>query len=153
MTDLYVFDLDGTLADISHRLHHIKGGNKNWDQFFEDCVNDKPIQWTIDLFQTLRSNTSLEYREFLILTGRSEVIWYQTDLWLIENGIMYDYLVMRPEKDHRPDDILKTRLLEEFLRDKSFNVQFIVEDRQKVVNKWRELGYHVLQCDAWEETK
>jgi len=39
------------------------------------------------------------------------------------------------------------------LRDKSFNVQFIVEDRQKVVNKWRELGYHVLQCDAWEETK
>jgi hypothetical protein len=35
MTGCYLFDIDGTLADLSHRLHYIKpaGGPKNWDAF------------------------------------------------------------------------------------------------------------------------
>lgn len=38
--NLYVFDLDGTLCDISHRLKYIKDGcgsklkNPNWEKFF-----------------------------------------------------------------------------------------------------------------------
>lgn len=159
MTNLYVFDLDGTMADISHRLHYIKSSKPgysvkpHWKEFFEACVDDKPIAWTIDLFKVLYEASSYQYNERLILTGRSEVVRDQTDKWLIHNGIFYDYLIMRPEKNYQPDDILKPKLLEDFLRGKDFNVQFIVEDRQKVVNKWRQLGYHVLQCDAWEETK
>ena len=30
----FIFDIDGTLADASHRLHHIQNGNKDWDAFF-----------------------------------------------------------------------------------------------------------------------
>jgi len=33
--NVYVFDLDGTLANIDHRLHFIKTKPKNWPAFFE----------------------------------------------------------------------------------------------------------------------
>jgi phosphoglycolate phosphatase-like HAD superfamily hydrolase len=38
-----IFDLDGTLADLTHRLHYVKNGNRNWDKFFEECDKDLPI--------------------------------------------------------------------------------------------------------------
>ena len=39
-----ICDIDGTLADLHHRLHHIKNGNKNWDAFFAEVKDDLPIQ-------------------------------------------------------------------------------------------------------------
>lgn len=35
-----VFDLDGTLADGDHRLHHITGETKDWRAFFAACGDD-----------------------------------------------------------------------------------------------------------------
>ena len=58
---------------------------------------------------------------------------------------------MRPSGDYTPDDTLKQNMLSSFLRDKDFKVQFIVDDRQRVVDMWRKEGYNVLQCEAWEE--
>jgi hypothetical protein len=38
-----VVDLDGTLADCTHRLHHVRGhGRKNWEAFFAGCHLDMP---------------------------------------------------------------------------------------------------------------
>jgi len=34
---IYIFDIDGTLADVSHRLHYITGETKDWDAFFAAC--------------------------------------------------------------------------------------------------------------------
>lgn len=56
-----VFDLDGTLADITHRLHFIKDGNHDWDGFFAACVDDAPIPEMVALFQVLeRTNLMLQ---------------------------------------------------------------------------------------------
>ena len=35
---LAVFDLDGTLADVRHRLHHIEGRRRDWDAFFSAAL-------------------------------------------------------------------------------------------------------------------
>lgn len=32
--DCIIFDIDGTLANIDHRLHHLEGFNPNWKSFF-----------------------------------------------------------------------------------------------------------------------
>lgn len=143
MTPLYVFDLDGTLADCTHRLKWIKNGNRRWTEFFKACVDDVPIRWAINLYELCRDDVK---GEILILTGRSEIVRKETNDWLTSRGIMYDYLVMRPEKNSEQDHVLKVRMLEEFLRDKDYSVQFIVEDRTRVVKAYREKGYNVLQC-------
>jgi hypothetical protein len=38
-TRCYLFDLDGTLADCTHRLHR----RKHWRAFFAACTADSPI--------------------------------------------------------------------------------------------------------------
>ena len=52
----YIFDIDGTLADCSHRLHYISGEHKDWDAFYKECVNDKPIMGVIEVLWSLQEN-------------------------------------------------------------------------------------------------
>lgn len=143
---LFIFDLDGTLADLTHRLPYIKTNHPHWGKFLDACVNDKPIQWVIDLFNVCREDGVV-----VILSGRNNVVRKKTEDWLLEYDVRYDYLLMRKDKDYRPDQIIKKEMLDDFLRDKGYEVQFIVDDRQRVVDMWRANGYNVLQCNAWEE--
>jgi len=145
-TKLFIFDLDGTLADINHRLHYVRQSPVHWGKFQEACVNDKPIYWVIDLFNICR-----KHGEVIILSGRNDIVREKTVEWLSKEDIRYDYLLMRKDKDYRPDQVIKLEMLDDFLRDKGYEVQFIVDDRQRVVDMWRENGYHVLQCNTWEE--
>lgn len=146
MTKLYVFDLDGTLANIDHRLRWINKKPKDWKSFLASVDKDIPNQWVVNLL-----NMCSQDGVILILTGREEITRRSTMDWLRDNGVFYDYLSMRAKGDHRQDTVVKPEVLDNFLRDKGYDVQFIVEDRQQVVDKWRELGYNVLQCDKWEE--
>lgn len=45
----YIFDIDGTIADCSHRLHFITGEHKNWDAFYDACLDDAPINDVIKM--------------------------------------------------------------------------------------------------------
>ena len=38
---LAVFDIDGVLADVRHRLRHVEGPRKQWDAFFAVVVSEK----------------------------------------------------------------------------------------------------------------
>lgn len=142
-TRLYVFDLDGTLADVTHRLPLIRIPNNKWDEFFKACVRDKPIWWMTNLFSMID-----EYEKTLILTGRSDEVKEETLTWLWEEALIHpDHLKMRPKGNHLPDTVLKPRLLEAFLAEHpNYEVQFIVEDRSRMANVWRAKGYNVLQC-------
>ena len=42
---LYIFDLDGTIADISHRRHIIESDTRDsgkWRRFYSACDRDAP---------------------------------------------------------------------------------------------------------------
>ena len=82
-----IFDLDGTLADLNHRLHFIKNGKKDWDGFFNACDKDKPIQWVINLCN--------KFNDVIILSGRSDAVREKTEKWLSDNGVRYSELIMR----------------------------------------------------------
>lgn len=148
MTKLFVFDLDGTLANLDHRISLIKNniGVKDWPKFFEKCEEDSVIDWVKSLFLMVKP-----HGETLILSGRPDEALEKSKKWLIKNGIYFDYICFRKPKDYRPDEIAKLEMLQEFLSDKDYKVQFIVDDRQKVVDMWRANGFNVLQCNAWEE--
>lgn len=135
-----IVDIDGTIADCSHRRHHICNPNKNWDDFFKDMVHDLPIKPVIDLVR------ELQYAAYdvLFVTGRPEQYRKETKNWLIQNTLIPTYLFMRPEKDFRPDHIVKKEILDN-LRLQGFNPKLAIDDRQCVVDMWRSEGLICLQ--------
>ena len=144
---MIVVDLDGTVADCSHRLHFIQGETKDWTGFFKASEFDKPIEPIVSLVEDIVNNGKV----CLFLTGRSDMVEDETLNWITNTFPNFikdvDYhLVMRKEGDHRPDHEVKPELLADFkTKMNHLDIDFILEDRSSVVKKGRELGYTCLQ--------
>lgn len=136
----YVFDLDGTLADCSHRLHHLEA--KNWRAFFAACADDKPINHVIDVLRALhRYGHRVE-----VWSGRSDEVRSETQAWLRENRVPTDVvLLMRTAGDYKPDHEVKR----EFLRGGGVP-DAIFDDRDRVVAMWRAAGIPCFQVAQGE---
>ena len=161
-TECYVFDIDGTLLDISHRLHHIKAGNKNWAVFRAEALTaltEVPRMEVINLLVVLS-----DWHNIVFVTGRveSEAAFtfgpgsplYKTikDHF---NGITYDWWdcpttglfrasmrYMRKEGDYRHDDIIKAEMLAQIKAD-GYHPVMAFDDRPRVIRMWREHGVPV----------
>lgn len=139
-----IFDLDGTLANIDHRLHFVTGPKKDWDAFYKTCVADSP-NW--NNLQVLHALASVGYR-IVILTGRSDEVRNETIEWLNNYGVTFHGLYMRPDKDYTQDHDLKLRMMADAQQEMGFTkeeVLCIFDDRQKVVDMWRKNGYTCYQ--------
>ncbi|KRQ11644.1 hypothetical protein AOQ73_06095 [Bradyrhizobium pachyrhizi] len=135
---VYVFDIDGTVADTTHRQHHISGERKNWDAFFAACDQDAPIPHMVELANTLAGGGD----DIIFATGRSEDVREKTLTWLrgqFGSWIFPEDVYMRKAGDHRADTIVKAELLEEIRAD-GWEPIMVFEDRASVVTMWRELG-------------
>lgn len=141
-----VFDLDGTLADCRHRVHHVRDGNRNWDAFFAECVNDPPIATT---FAALGAHDWAGH-QVEIWSARSDVVASETRAWLSRHGINPDLLThMRSSGDTQPDVDLKRKWLLARHPDERPNI--VYDDRQRVVDMWRDEGITCFQVAAdWE---
>ena len=141
-----ICDLDGTLADVEHRRHFIQRpkGQKDWKSFYRSCVSDtlKSTVWYV--VRSVMDSLEIDYDvEFVIFSGRTEVMRPETEDWLAEHGIIYDLLVMRPAKDNTPDEVLKEKWFNEMI-DKE-TVFCVFDDRSKVVEMWRRIGLTCFQ--------
>lgn len=108
MTACYVFDIDGTLADCSHRLHHIQKQPKDWPAFFAGCADDAPITHIVDLAIMLTDAD----RVLVFVSGRSDECREATQKWLDDNQLVGPLYMRRAEaagvpivrlKGDRPD--------------------------------------------------
>lgn len=139
MTQAYIFDIDGTLADTKHRQHLIDGTvtPKNWPEFFELCYRDPPIPHMLELVEIIA-----EDRDVLFVTGRTEDVRQKTLAWLRSylGGWVFDEdLYMRPSGDHRADTVVKSELMDRIIAD-GWTPKMVFEDRTSVVTMWRERG-------------
>lgn len=132
----YLFDIDGTLADLTHRLHHIQKDPKDWDAFFDACPDDAPISHVLTLAHSLMRSARL-----IFVSGRSDSTREKTEAWLLRYGLGDGpgRLYMRKAGDHRHDNIVKSELLDQILAD-GFRPIMAFEDRDQVVKMWRERG-------------
>lgn len=81
----------------------------------------------------------------IMMSGRDSVCRQETRDWLAQHQIPYDALFMRAKDDNRKDNIVKRELYEQHIAGK-YNVLFVLDDRDQVVDMWRnELGLTVLQ--------
>jgi len=141
-TPCYVFDIDGTLADLTHRLHFIQSKPKDWEAFKHFCFADKPIPHMIELCRTLW-NTACTQRfsyRVILMSGRNECQRAATQEWLERVAKLPNMpLYMRADLDYRDDSIIKQELLQE-LRIDGYEPIMAFDDRSRVVNMWRANG-------------
>jgi hypothetical protein len=85
-------------------------------------------------------------------TGRSEAQRKPTEAWLRERGIdHFETILMRPNGDNTPDHQLKLRLVDEHFgsREAALEaVDFILDDRDRVVEAFRDAGFTCWQVQA-----
>lgn len=145
------FDLDGTLFNIDHRLHHVRsqeGKKKNWPAFFDGIKDDVPNPWCEKLLMTLAADPDLK---IVLASGRGEEYREATEESLKTNdlNLYYDHLFMRQEKDSRQDTVIKEIILDFEILTRFTPVMFI-DDRPNVCRMWRSRGYVCLQCNDIE---
>lgn len=141
--EIVIFDIDGTLADISHRRHHVEKKPKDWDAFLRGMSQDKAIHAIVRLCNILYASGI----KILLCSGRSEEHRSETIQWLAENGVNYHELILRRDGDRRSDVVVKREMLTGLDRSK---ILFVVEDRSGVVEMWRSEGLVCLQCAPGE---
>ena len=131
----YIFDIDGTLADLTHRLHHIQKQPKDWQSFFACVADDVPITHICQLARDL----SMAGAVLVYVSGRSDECRQATADWLVRHSLPKGRLYMRAEGDHRADDIVKAELLAD-LRSHGYEPVMAFDDRNRVVQQWRTNG-------------
>lgn len=139
-----VFDIDGTIADLTHRLPHIQKEVPDWQSFHDAMPEDKPIEKVIEVLRNLRYARV----NIALFTGRPESHRLETALWLRKHGVPFDSMWMRKTGDHRPDVQVKPELMERLLLAtgvRRSEVLGIFEDRPSMCKEWRRLGFKVFQ--------
>lgn len=132
MKKAIIVDIDGTLAKMNGR------GPFEWHRVGEDKINEA-VQLLVGLYS---------YKgEVIIFSGRDSVCRDITIEWLKKHKIPCDNLFMRPEKNYEKDAIIKRRLYDEHVNGK-YEIEFVVDDRNQVVDMWRkDLGLTCFQVD------
>jgi hypothetical protein len=135
-----VIDLDGTVADVRHRLHHLQRRPKDWVAFFAGIPDDQPLVEGLAVARTLAADHQLVY-----LTGRPERHRHATQEWLRRHDLPPGRLMMRRDGDRRPARIAKLALLRSL---GGFGqVAVLVDDDPDVCAAARAAGFPVLVAD------
>ena len=146
---IVIFDLDGTLALIDKRraISTKDNGKMDWDKFFDpkNIDLDLPNTPVIKMAQMLKSQGFM----IVIFSGRSKATKDATTQWLDRHDVPFDVIKMRPADrsigghfHFMKDSDLKQSWLDTIGKD---NVAMVVDDRQQVVDMWRQNGLTTFQ--------
>jgi phosphoglycolate phosphatase-like HAD superfamily hydrolase len=134
---LVVFDIDGVLADVSHRVHHVERRPKDWAAFFGAAHADPPLAEGVALAREVADEHSLLY-----LTGRPESLRRVTEQWLERHELPPGRLLMRRAGDYRPARVMKLDVVRALHARET--VHAVVDDDPSVVTVLQEAGFAVL---------
>lgn len=148
-----IIDIDGTLADLRHRLHYIQPetgtGKKDYDRFFAGVSADGYFDEVMELMDNL-----FRTHYVILLSGRPTNTGMATRLWLdrywrSRQVLPYHRLFMRQSGDHRPDVEVKREIFDAMVRAglRKDNVDVVIDDRPQIVALWRELELPVIQVE------
>lgn len=133
MKPVILVDIDGTLALRGDRSPH------DHDSAMEDAVN-----WPIvRLCDALHKGGVFD---IIVVSGRDECYRDITEYWFNTHSILpyRQHIYMRPAGDNRPDEVVKRELYEKEIHPQ-YKVWYVLDDRNKVVKMWREIGLVCLQ--------
>ncbi len=128
-------DIDGTLALMSDR-----------DPYDGSRADEDSLNFPVGLTIRLLNDWGVK---ILFCSGRSETHRTVTRDWISEKlfwdaQTVDESLFMRAEGDRRRDSIVKLELFDKYIRH-NYNVLYVLDDRQQVVDAWRSIGLTVFQ--------
>ena len=141
-------DIDGTIADLTHRRKFVDGSlgeKKDWDSFFANMGEDEPITAVINWVNALYDSKVWIF----LVSGRNTDTQFATRGWLERQGVRFHRLFMRKSSDHRPDFQVKADILKLIPQ---HHILFSIDDRPQVCDLvWRWNRIPVFQVGTWNE--
>lgn len=134
MKTAVIVDIDGTIATRTDR------GPFEYDKVFSDAPKKDVIEVVIALWRA--------GHEIIYVSARDSSCWMETHRWLLWKAMVpqFRHLYMREAGDVRDDAIVKREIYETFIKSE-YDVLCVLDDRNKVVDMWREIGLTCLQVD------
>jgi predicted kinase len=136
-----ICDLDGTLCIHQNRSPF------DYDKCDTDKLN-KIVDGILFGYNEQHFNTIGKEPTIIFLSGREDSCIEKTKKWLEKHnwGVNNDncLLMMRKTGDTRKDSIIKREIFDNEIFNK-YHIDFVLDDRNQVVEMWRELGLTCLQ--------
>ncbi|GAA0917661.1 phosphatase domain-containing protein [Virgisporangium aurantiacum] len=137
---LAVFDVDGVVADVRHRLKYLTRNPKDWAGFFAAAAADPPLETGVGLAREWAASHDLVW-----LTGRPEHLRRVTERWLRDQGLPVERLLMRPANDRRPAKYFKADQIRALAA--GTEVAVVVDDDPAVTAELTRRGWPVYLAD------
>lgn len=149
---LVIFDLDGTLADVRHRMHYIKPNpaidpvtgkkvKRRYDLFHHACVDDGVVEQVAYFYRMFVADPDVTV---VVLSGRDIATHQKTAKWFSDNDLpMPDELMLKSGDQQTPDVEQKKHAANYLERKYGKPISMVFEDRQRVVKMWKERGTFV----------
>ena len=133
---IIICDIDGTIANIDHRLHYVKGEKKDWKGFFSQMHLDTVRE---DVLKMLWDYQEAGH-QIIFVSARPEDYKDSTNEWLRNNvfdrGVSYEGLIMRRSGDKRDDVEVKGDIYHQLFKGK-YEIEAVIDDRPKVIRMWK----------------
>lgn len=144
-----IFDMDGTLVDVSSVRHHVAKprGEKDFDAFHAASIDCPPVKRAMELAHDYHG----QGYTIVVVTARVQKWFYTSFYWLQENmEVPFDGPFMRPDNDFRPDVQIKREIFADVSR--HYDIHAAVDDNPAVITLWQELGLDVTIIPGWDDS-
>ena len=153
---LYIFDLDGTAIDSSHRANTLADGSINLDAWRENSTPEMIARDSLLPLGEQWRDISPEFTgQIAIITAR---VMGAADLqYLDDNGLAYDYIYSRKEGDSTPDYALKKIALYDLARDMGRSMRWLqnfawfYDDNLGVIEMGSNLGINMVNSTLYNQ--
>lgn len=147
MHDAAIFDMDGTLTDVSGIRHHVTPSPRrqrlDFDAFHRESVDCPPHGWVVDMAR----DCDAEGIAVVVVTARRARWRHHTAWWLALHRVPSAALFMRHDRDGRPDAVVKRDILGRIRR--SWNPVLAVDDQPAVLAVWESAGIPTIRVPGW----
>ena len=126
-----IVDIDGVLADASHRQWHLDGAVRDWDGFFAAAVDDALLADHADMVRRLDGDLQV-----VLLTARPFRLRRLTLEWLAHHGVRWDLLALRGPAQDMTHSVRFKRGALALLRSWGFAPAFALEDDPRIVEMY-----------------
>jgi len=153
---ILVIDIDGTIADLTHREFLVADkGHEDWDAFFSDDLvyKDRVIPGALEGYNIFYEMCEKVY----IVSGRPERSWKATEEWLIENGFnfpkMFGGIILRPDDLHMPSHEFKRMVMQSvIIPENSEKAKYIfIDDEEKNLEMFSAYGLALKAPEIWND--
>ena len=150
---IYIFDLDHTVIDSSHRQLTRADGSLDLDHWIENCTREKIYQDKLLPLARLMRSAYSQGHQVIVCTARVLSVW---DLaFLADNNLRAHAILSRPMGCTDADAVLKENLLFDYFQGVPLarwaRQAYFYDDNKNVLKMAEKLGIYArdaVQCNA-----